>query len=295
MKGFIRGSFYFGLIAMSAQTAFGKDGGRVVYGKDDRLDLVDVLNPQQRELAHSTVALMSKSDLQQNASGVIDIASESLQSYFSVCSSEPFADQPSGAFCSGSLIGKNLILTAGHCVKSQAACNGTRFVFDYAITEKGKYPTQTKEENVYACKTLLYREEVGSGADFAIIELDREVEGRTPLKLADRSEAEAPNGTSVLIIGHPSGLPTKVDGGGKVRDNSKNGYFVATTDSYGGNSGSAVFSLESGEIEGVLVRGEADFVWQNGCRVSKVCMEDGCRGEDVTKVSSIVPHLISRR
>ena len=76
-----------------------------------------------------------------------------------------------------------------------------------------------------------------------------------------------------------------------MRDPSPNGFFVATTDSYGGNSGSAVLSQETHQIEGVLVRGETDFVIEGNCHVSKVCAEDACRGEDVTKVAAITPFI----
>jgi V8-like Glu-specific endopeptidase len=86
-------------------------------------------------------------------------------------------------------------------------------------------------------------------------------------------------------------LPTKIDDGAQVRSNAPSGYFVATTDSYGGNSGSSVFNYDTGEVEGVLVRGEDDYVYRNGCMVSNVCEESGCRGEDVTKISSVLPYL----
>ena len=33
--------------------------------------------------------------------------------------------------------------------------------------------------------------------------------------------------------------------------------------------------------------GERDFIYKGDCRVSKVCAEDDCRGEDVTKLSSV--------
>ena len=73
-----------------------------------------------------------------------------------------------------------------------------------------------------------------------------------------------------------------------MRDPSPDGYFVANLDTYGGNSGSAVFNATSGKVEGILVRGENDYVWRGSCRVSNKCPADGCRGEDVTKVSALM-------
>ena len=100
-------------------------------------------------------------------------------------------------------------------------------------------------------------------------------------------------GEALTVIGYPSGLPLKVASGGRVRT-VKSEYYVTNLDTYGGNSGSAVFNSTSGEVEGILVRGENDFVSQNGCVVSNRCTFEGCRGEDVTKISevlSFVPNL----
>ena len=266
----------------------------VVYGKDDRKDLYEVLNPLFAKLADSTVALIESDNLSQNASGIFNIQSKSLMALANVCSSEPYADQPSGAFCSGSLIGKNIILTAGHCVTDAQSCADVRFVFGYNVSQKGVYPTSAKQSEVYSCKKIIHREQDGHGADFAVIELDREVPNHEVLKVnSARMNSTIEVGTKLVMIGHPVGLPTKVDDGGSVRDASKKGFFLATTDSYGGNSGSAVFNYLNGEIEGVLVRGENDFVIKPGtsCRVTNMCSETGCRGEDVTKISAVIPYI----
>jgi V8-like Glu-specific endopeptidase len=89
-------------------------------------------------------------------------------------------------------------------------------------------------------------------------------------------------GSEVLVIGHPTGLPTKLADGAVIRS-LKETYFIANLDTYGGNSGSAVFDANSGLVEGILVRGEQDYVRSSsGCLASNVCRNDGCRGEDVT-------------
>ena len=59
----------------------------------------------------------------------------------------------------------------------------------------------------------------------------------------------------------------------------------------GGNSGSAVFNSATGLVEGILVRGEQDYVLKGDCRVSNVCPVDGCRGEDVTKISNVADKI----
>jgi V8-like Glu-specific endopeptidase len=292
-----RGSMKLSLIALVAILSVGTisnsiAGENVIYGKDGRKDVYEVTNPLYLKLSSSTTALIKKADLAQNSSGVVKIKASSFADTIGVCKSEKYSDQPSGAFCSGSLIGKHLMLTAGHCITSQDDCNSTKFVFGYDVLKKGKYPSEVAETQVVGCKSIVYRVQNGTGADFGLIELDRDVTDHEPLKLAmGRVNSTIDKDTKLLMIGHPAGIPTKIEDSGKVRDPSPNGFFVANTDSYGGNSGSAVFNQVSGEIEGVLVRGEQDYVHQNGCYVSNVCAEDGCRGEDVTKVAEVIAKL----
>jgi len=270
-------------------------GEKVIYGQDNRHDLYDVTNPVYTKVADSTVALMERGTLTStNDASTMDISASSFQDLMGVCSSERFSDQPSGAFCSGSLIGKNLILTAGHCITSADSCANTQFVFNYGVYQKGAYPTTAKSENVYNCKEIVYRIQDSYGADFAIVKTDRDVTNHEPLKLAQRTGKIAV-GTELGMSGCPSGLPFKIDDGADVRSNDDNGFFVATTDSYGGNSGSPVFNRKTGELEGVLVRGEQDFVYKNGCYVSNVVSQTGGRGEDVTDISYVAKQLPSLR
>jgi V8-like Glu-specific endopeptidase len=275
-----------------SMNAFASD--KVIYGQDNRADLYEVTNPLFKKLADSTVVLVQRSAIQQSSSGVLEVKASSFAETLGVCSTERFADQPSGGFCSGSLIGKNLMLTAGHCITSASSCASTQFVFNYSVDAKGKYPRLVDESNVVGCKEIVYRVQDGSGADFAIIKLDRDVTNHAALKLSARKNKIA-KATELVMIGSPAGLPTKVEDGGSVRSNDPSGFFVANTDSYGGNSGSAVFNRKTGEIEGVLVRGEQDYVYKNGCYVSNVVGENEGRGEDVTDASFVSAKMPSVR
>ncbi len=271
-----------------AVPAFAQIGPDVIYGSDDRLDLYQVENSRLREAADSTVALFSGSDVSL-AGGKASLSVRPYGSGMSLCADEPFFDQVNGAFCSGSLIAPDVIMTAGHCVRSESACQGTKFVFGFGVKAKGVMPTSVAASDVYSCKKLIAQEVVNSGADYALIKLDRPVTGHKPLKF--NRAGDPANGTPLVVIGHPAGLPTKVAGGAKVRDASRSGYFVANLDTYGGNSGSAVFNATNLNIEGILVRGENDYVWRGSCRVSQQCADDACRGEDVTKMTSVLPHI----
>lgn len=258
---------------------------KVIYGTDDRLDVYQVTDSAKLELADSTVALMENGSLV--ASGnKYRIRAGKFGEQMGLCADEPFYHQPSAAFCSGSLVGEDLLITAGHCVTSQAACKNTKFVFGFAVKEEGRYPTEVAANDVVGCKKLIKREQVNTGADYAVIQLDRKIRHHRPLAINRANDLR--NGAAIGVIGHPSGLPTKVAYGAKVRNASaSSAHFVANLDTYGGNSGSAVFNASTGKIEGILVRGAQDFVYENGCRRSNICSENGCRGEDVTKISAL--------
>ena len=270
------------VLALCAGAAFADD--KVIYGADDRLDIWQVSDSKLLKLADSTVGLFSASDVTVNGAKA-QLRTDSYADGYGLCKEEPFYDQVTGAFCSGSLVAPDVIMTAGHCIKSDYACTDTKFVFGFAVTKKGVNPSEVPASEVYSCKQLIGREQVGTGADWALIKLDRPVTGHEPLKYDATGAVK--NGDQLVVIGHPAGLPTKVAGGATVRDASKNGYFVANLDTYGGNSGSAVFNAKTGVVVGILVRGENDYVYKGNCRVSNVCASDGCRGEDVTKLTAI--------
>ena len=261
---------------------------KVIYGSDTRIDLYQSTDPRLLSLADSTVALFKAGSISTEG-GAAKLTTQSYSEQYRLCKEEPFFEQEVGAFCSGSLVAPDVIMTAGHCVPSADECAGIKFVFGFAVKEKGVLPKSVPENEVYGCKELIGREQVGTGADWALVRLDRKVANHAVLKL-NLSGAIA-NKTEVMVIGHPAGLPTKIAGGAHVRDNSKEGFFVANLDTYGGNSGSAVFNSETGLVEGILVRGETDYVEKGDCFVSNVCPADGCRGEDVTKIANVADKI----
>lgn len=262
----------------------------VIYGQDGRVDVYQASEPLKL-LADSTVALIKNSELTQQGASTL-IAGESFAQSYQLCSSEKFREQNTSAFCSGSLVGPDTIITAGHCITSQSDCVNTSFVFGYAVKSAGVLPTQVSSSEVYRCREIVHRVLENTGVDYAVIKLDRQVTNHAVLKVRRSGEASA--GDPLLVIGHPVGLPTKITTGGKVRSTSNSGYYVTNLDTYGGNSGSAVFNAQTLEIEGILVRGEQDFVQQGSCVVSKVCTEDSCRGEDVTRISALRQYIPSQ-
>ncbi len=53
-----------------------------------------------------------------------------------LCEGERFSGQPQGSYCTAFLIGENLAVTAGHCVKSQDDCDNMKLVFGFFATDE---------------------------------------------------------------------------------------------------------------------------------------------------------------
>jgi hypothetical protein len=115
------------------------------------------------------------------------------------------------------------------------------------------------------------------------------VVGRTPVTL--RRTGKIADRDAVFVVGHPCGLPQKVAGKARVADNREASHFAATLDTYGGNSGSGVFSATTFELEGLLVRGQTDFISVGGCYVSQVYPSTGAKGEDVMRTAGWLAKL----
>ena len=261
---------------------------KVIYGVDDRQDLYEVTTQALKDDADSVVALFKSSSINDNGDGTSTLATKIYGDAYKLCGSEPFRNQPIGAFCSGVLVAADLVATAGHCVNAQNVTN-VKFVFGFRMKSASEATTVISNGEIYTGKELLGREEEGTGPDWSLVRLDRPVTGHKIAKI--RRDGKIGDQQSVHVIGHPCGLPAKFAGGAAVRDNTKDAVFVANLDTYGGNSGSPVFNSDSHTVEGLLVRGENDFVAQGACQVSVVCPTTGCRGEDCTRTTVFADKL----
>lgn len=259
----------------------------IIYGEDDRVEASEV-SGEWSSIAKSTVALFKISDMSISFRGRATLKLQNLGARLQLCEGERFASQKAGSFCSGALIGPDLILTAGHCVQDVSDCSETRFVFDFKASSSGIVSSSVAADNLYSCKKIIRHVLTSDGADYAVIQLDRSVKSRQPLKMAEHSDLRT--GDSIVVMGHPSGLPLKIAGGAEVRSIASE-HFVTNLDTYGGNSGSPVFNARTHKIEGVLVRGGQDYVSNGFCRYSNVCTEGSCRGEDVTRIDQVVQAL----
>lgn len=265
-----------------------------IYGDDDRREVADS-EAKMQALSRSAVSLFLGSGLSRDAGtgsyGII-AAGSTLGSNRGMAPGQRFTDQVQGAYCSGALVGEDLVFTAGHCLKESGIgafdCARDKLVFGFAITEEeGAAPVKFAAKDVYGCKEIVsWKREDEPKTDYAVIRLDRKAAGRAPLAINRKGGLKT--GDKLFVIGNPDGLPIKIAGGAKVRSMPEGApYFFTDLDTFHGNSGSPVFNARTFRIEGILVRGDNDYVGTSSGTRTEIFPQEGGKGEEVTKISEI--------
>jgi hypothetical protein len=98
-------------------------------------------------------------------------------------------------------------------------------------------------------------------------------------------------GETAILVGNGSGVPLKIDAGGKVvAADAATGHFRASVDNFGGGSGGGVFD-DAGRLLGVAVTGAADYdVTPEGCRKARA-LDESQGMESVTYAARAVDGL----
>jgi len=262
---------------------------KIIYGFDNRMEVFEAPS-QYSDWASATAAMVKTSDLKQTLfnRNFKWLPSVKYEERFRLCSAERFVGQPTVSNCSGFLVAPDILVTAGHCAMSNEQCLDSSWIFDYNAEKEGLAKITFPSKNIFKCAMIIATEKnLVTKNDYAVIRLDRPVVGRIPLKV--RLTGKIEDNTELLLIGHPSFLPTKIVDGGSIRVNIDPVYFVGNIDSFAGNSGSPVMDAKTGVVEGILVRGGKDFNYDSvkNCYTTNVCEEGDCRGEDVTRITNI--------
>lgn len=259
---------------------------KVIYGEDDRLDIFESSDSLMKELARSTAAQILNDNITQDGD-TFTVKSRTLADE-GICLSERFSKQMAAANCSGFLVGPDTLVTAGHCINTVSDCENHKWVFDFANTTEEKTSFTFTKDQVFHCTKIIAREKNSTNMnDYSVLKLDRPVPGRAPLKY--RTAGKPADDAVFTVIGHPTGLPTKITAAADMRDNSDPIFFRTNADTYGGNSGSAVVDSRTGIVEGILVRGDQDYMQAENdtCMVSVHRDQNGGRGEDATRITNI--------
>lgn len=303
------------MISISVQAS--TKSNRIIYDEDNRLDIAEVTNNTIKNISKSVAARVHRwsYDFQdeEKKGNIYFYEPPKLSDPWgaNVCSDEKFAQQPVISDCTGFLVGEDLLVTAGHCMayegeevknKVNDQCDEFQWLFDYDIDGQTDLNLQdVKNEKLYRCKKVVYAK-LDDDHDYAIIQLDRKVKDRAPLKIRTKGKVE--KNDPLYVIGHPSGLPKKYSPGAKVLSSRSKFYFSTNLDTFGGNSGSPVFNAKTNEVEGILVRGKTDYIESNKdgetcMRVNK-CNAQGKRchendheidGEQVSRISFLLKYI----
>lgn len=243
-----------------AAASYAQDGRKEIYGADDRIDVFEEGDPDRRRMARAVCALVSSALLEDAGNGSFRLLGQPAGGSGSpLCPDERFVDQPALAFCTGFLVGPDIIVTAGHCV-IDFPLEMIRVVFGYEMLNATTPVEFAGPTDVYEIAEVI--EAVNNGlTDFAVLRLDRPVNAPGAFPLAVRATGRLETGTPVGVIGHPLGLPTKLAfGADTVVSRNLPGlpWFLTNIDGSEGNSGSPVINAATGVVEGVYVRSSID-------------------------------------
>jgi hypothetical protein len=209
---------------------------------------------------------------------------EDHDAQYPLCDGEPYQYQPMGAFCSGVLVGSRIVATAEHCIASDDAARKTRFVFDFRMNDEKNAKLTFSDDEVFTGKRIIQKHASYTEDDWELIELDRDV--KEPDRIAEiRRTGVLDPARKVYALGHPNGLPLKVSVGGNVRNNDSSKIFVVGLDVYAASSGCPVFN-DKHVVEGILARGDTDFIPVGKCVRTNNCPGTGCPGDDITRTTS---------
>jgi V8-like Glu-specific endopeptidase len=269
------------LIGLTSLVAFGSDF--------PMLDVKQVLSqqsqPRLEQIAKATAALLRTDDdhfLNPKKFGDI----------YKFCSEEKFLEQNLFSYCSGTLIAKNKILTAGHCVRSLKDCSDIRIAFDYF--ENADIP-KIQSGKILKCKKISAWSKPVSQVqliDYAVIELEQDVLDRQPIVMSN-SLQNSQQQDRIYSVGHPLGLPMKLVQGyfnsaDKKADllTPRSAYRPAHMNSHPGLSGSGVYN-ENLELSGILVRGEANIERDGMCSRIRTCDTQDCPWVHIQKLPKL--------
>jgi hypothetical protein len=221
-----------------------------IIGTDDRKEVYEVADAKLRTLALSSAILLHKKRQYLVPEGEGYRLAAKVKTHGAaehLCTNERFFDEPAPGYCSAFLVAPDKVATVAHCIDPDLS--NMQVVFGFALVKPGEMPKTFAKKDVYSVTSVVAR---GKDQDWAVLALDRPVEGREPLKINhELSKIGAP----VAAIEYPSGLPLKVAGNAEILEPQgadEEIYSEAYLDVFSGASGSAVINTRTYEVEGLV-------------------------------------------
>ncbi|MBT3980574.1 MAG: trypsin-like peptidase domain-containing protein [Bacteriovoracaceae bacterium] len=266
-------------------------GQQVIYPPDNRMQPYDLKSGIYKKAISATAVMVYQSHLNYSMKGDYFYLNDlNFESRFKVCSDHPFAAEPASGLCTGFLIDRDLILTAGHCLGSTMDCRNNFWLFDYHYKSNTKDSISFNYRQIYRCRKIVKRQyDKSKSHDYAIAQLERVVTDRDPLELNYSDDLKS--GDPLFMTTHLGGLPLKIINVAHVMKSAHPEFFTANLDALGGSSGSPVINKISGLVEGILVRGNGMPSFyspkKRACLVETMCSPKSCGGVEVTKIRQI--------
>jgi hypothetical protein len=238
---------------------FGKAESRVIYDRESRVAPSALASPAARDvLVASALALIPEVFIEQNHTDSIWISAPTPAEVFGVCSSEPGADLPAAAVCTGVAVAADVVVTAAHCVVNQEQCDSLRLVRGFLWDS---WQQQVPAESVFKCTSILFRRYHDcSQTDLALIEVDRPLAA-----VADLAQAVSKPGESVTACGASLGAPIRCDPDAIVTANGDSELRLSADVAVGASGGPVLNG--NGDLLGVLTGGAKDFSTLGECSV----------------------------
>jgi len=234
-----------------------------IYGENSMHEYYQV-PAQLKKMADSTVAFVNKSSLYfdpvEKIYRIKNSTKISETNYLD--ESEDFSSQSRLSGCSGSYLGKGLVMTAGHCVsdnpKDPEYFAIFLLVFGWKNDQAGAPAQSFPIDAVYSIKKVETRALEGQPGDtkayrdFALVSMDRDPADRQPLTL--ETEQAPKIGQKVFTIGYPLGLAVKINDPDQAQVYAvEKNVFQTNIDAFGGNSGGPAFDSATNKIVGIVI------------------------------------------
>jgi V8-like Glu-specific endopeptidase len=242
-----------------------------------------------KKMAVKSGCIMAVFDIEKftmEGDSVILQVDKSIGEKMNLCNTERFYHQPSEAIGTAFLLDSTHVLTAYHNIKNLpndrlVLVTGYEYLY-YSRNLRVKLP----KTDIYKIKQVKLST---SNLDFVTLQLDRPITNRT-IPTYDTTGREF-SGTSIFTVGYPLGMPLKTISNGRVVKSFDPNHYLVSIDAYRGNSGSPIFDIETGNIIGMLIGGDADIEKNGSCYTLKNCLVNTCNREVMIDIRKILQEV----